>query len=407
MKLARLGLHATLVAGGLWGATLPGCSCAAGADPEDGEGGGGAAEGGSGASSGTFNDGGNNPGFDGEECAASTIANAVPASILVVLDKSGSMAGGDGVPDKWAPTRSALQSAMATAQQDLIVGLMPFPKGDFEWGFAETQCALDPSTPQCEALFADGGCEDVNTSPVVPLGPLSATQGPINSWLNANGPDGGTPTLWALKAAYEHMRGVSAEGERYVLLMTDGEPNTYTPEMTVGPFTFPESNLECKQLPDIVAEASAGASGSPVVKTFVIGSPGSEGASTFLSEVAVAGLTGPAGCQASSGQCHFQIGTANFQADLQAALDVIAGQISECIFALPEGEEVDPNKVNVLVETATGDEEVYQDPSHQDGWDYTDGSKTKIQLFGPACEAFQNTEGNKIEIVLGCETVVK
>ena len=68
-------------------------------------------EGGSGASSGTFNAGGNNPGFDGEECAASTIANAVPASILVVLDKSGSMAGGDGVPDKWAPTRSALQSA--------------------------------------------------------------------------------------------------------------------------------------------------------------------------------------------------------------------------------------------------------------------------------------------------------
>lgn len=385
------------------------CACSAGADPNDGEGGDGQGAGQSdGGGTTNFGDGGKQPGFDGEECAASTIANAVPASVLVVLDKSGSMNGGDGEPDKWGPTKAALQAAMGIADQKLIVGLMPFPAGEFEWDFAQQgACAFDPSAAGCAELYADGGCEDVHETPVVALGPLSTTQSQINGWLNSNSADGGTPTLWALKNAYEHMRGVQAEGERYVLLMTDGVPNTHQEPINAGPFTIPESNIECKDLPDIVAESGAAATGSPVVKTFVIGAPGSEDASTFLSDVAVAGLTAPDGCVAGSGQCHFQIGTANFQADLQAALDVIAGQISECIFALPQGEDVDPNKVNVLIEAMGGDIEVYQDPDHMNGWDYTDGSQTKIQLFGSACEQFQETQGNKIVIVLGCTTVVK
>lgn len=366
--------------------------------------------GGPGATTGSGFGGGStgSSGFDGEECASNTFANAVPASVLVVLDRSGSMSGGDGQPDKWAPTKNALKQMMQSADQELRFGLSPFPKGDFNWDFgSQLTCAQNPSSPTCAAQYADGGCEDVHTTPVVAVAPLSSSAAPISAWLDGNGPNGGTPTLWALKAAYEHMRSVDAQGERYVLLITDGEPNQYTPAQSIGPISFPEMNLECKTLAEIEAETLAASSGSPVVKTFVIGSPGSEGAASSLSQLAVNGLTAPDGCTASSGQCHFRIGSANFQADLQAVLDEIAGAISECVFALPSGEDVDPGKVNVKVETESGELEVFRDPAHQDGWDYTDGSQTKIELYGPACEAYKASKGNEIVIVLGCVTVVK
>ena len=346
--------------------------------------------------------------FGDANCGASTYANAVPASILVVLDRSGSMAGGDGQPDKWGPAVSAMNAMMAGASPDLNVGLLPFPAGNFD-DSGLVGCTLNPSTPQCAAIFADGGCKDVDAAPVVAVGPLTSTQAPISSWLAANGPSGGTPTLYALKTGYTIMRDLPIEGERYVLLMTDGEPNVHTPAQMLGPLTIPESNIECGQLPDIEAEALSASGGSPSVKTFVIGSPGSEPAGQFLSQVALNGLTPKSpNCNPAAKDCHYQIGQTNYQADLQAALDKITGTISDCIFEIPQGTDmVDPDKVNVVVETSGGTIETYKDPSHQDGWDYTDSSHTTVQLYGPACEAYKAEKGSKVSILLGCETVVK
>ncbi len=344
----------------------------------------------------------------GENCGATTYASQVPPSLLILLDRSGSMSGDDNTPNKWSPTVQAVANMMAAAPSDMEVGLLPFPAGNFD-SSGLALCALNPSSSGCAALFADGGCQDVDQTPVVAVGPLSQTEAPINQWLNANGPDGGTPTLWALKTAYDIMRAYNAQGERYVLLITDGEPNVHTPEMTIGPFTFPESNIECKTTAEIEAEALAASSGSPVVKTFVIGSPGAEPAAKFLSQVALNGLTPKSpNCSPAAGDCHYQIGQASFQGDLEAALESITGSISDCVFAIPQGnEEVDPDKVNVQLETSAGTTLVYKDTSHTDGWDYTDASHTKIQIYGPACEAYKAEKGAKVTIVLGCETVVK
>jgi hypothetical protein len=286
----------------------------------------------------------------------------------------------------------------------LNVGLLPYPAGEFAWdGIAS--CTFDMSSPQCQEYFADGGCTDVATEPVVAGAPLGATQGQISSWLNNNGPEGGTPTKVALENGYAIMQNLAADGERYVLLITDGEPTTAAPPM--GP--FPAMNVPCGQLADIEAAALAAAQGTPAVKTFVIGSPGSEGAGQFLSTVAQNGQTAKSpACSPAASDCHYQIGQANFEADLQAALDAIAGAVQDCVFKIPEGtEEVDPGKVNVVVATSAGDESVYKDTSHADGWDYTDGTMTAIRLYGPACEAYQAEEGAAVSIVLGCETIVK
>lgn len=343
-----------------------------------------------------------------ESCGASTFANQVPGNVLVVLDKSGSMSGGDGVPDKWAPTVTAIKSMMSSAGPDLGMGLLPFPEGKFD-DSGLVGCALDPGSPQCAAIFADGGCQDVAMTPVVPVGPLSQTQSQISGWLDSNGPGGNTPTLWALKRAYAYMAAANVPGERFVLLITDGVPTTYEPAMMPFPgFGFPESNIECKELADIEAEALNAAMATPKIRTFVIGSPGSEGAADFLSQVAVNGETPKSpNCSAAAGDCHYQIGQGNFQQELEAALADISGKLSECVFEIPDGEDADPDYVNVELDAGGMKTPLYKDTAHQDGWDYTDDSHTKVELFGPACEKFKAEQGAQVSIILGCKTVVK
>lgn len=387
-------------------------ACSAGtnnnsAGNDGGGGSGGSGNGGSGNGGDELVGGSSGTGTITESCGASTFANQVPGSILVVLDKSGSMAGGDGQPDKWAPTVSAINTMMAAAGPDLGMGLLPFPEGKFD-DSGLVACGLNPSSPQCAALFADGGCQDVATTPVVPVGPLSQTQSQISAWLSGNGPGGNTPTLWALKRAYAYMATANVPGERFVLLITDGVPTTYTPAMGFPGFMIPESNIECKQLADIEAEALAAAQGSPKIKTFVIGSPGSEGASDFLSQVAVNGETPKSpNCSAAAGDCHYQIGKANFQQELEAALNDISGKLSECVFEIPDGENADPDYVNVELDSSGMKTQLYKDTSHADGWDYTDDTHTKVELFGPACDKFKAEKGAQVSIILGCKTVVK
>jgi hypothetical protein len=374
--------------------------------------GGGGSSGGSGGEDTIAGSGGSTGSTISESCGSSTFANQVPGSILVVLDKSGSMGGGNGVADKWGPTVQAVKAMMSAAGPDLGMGLLPFPEGKFDDSGLVT-CTFDPSTPQCAALFADGGCEDIATTPVVAVAPLATSMGPITSWLDSNGPGGGTPTLGALKNAYEAMRNVDVPGERFVLLLTDGEPTTHQPEQSLmvpgfPPIVTPESNVLCGDLPDIEAEATAAAMGTPKVKTFVIGSPGSESAGSFLSQLAINGETQKsANCSAGAKNCHYQIGQANYQQELEAVLADIAGKLSECVFEIPDGENADPDYVNVNVETGGGKTQLYKDPAHADGWDYTDDGHTKVELFGPACEKFKAQKDAQVSIILGCKTEVK
>lgn len=366
-------------------------------------------DGGSGAGNiGGFGTGGDNIAGGGttgsitESCGASTFANQVPGSILVVLDRSGSMGPGNGQPDKWAPTKNALKQMMSAASSQLSMGLLPFPEGKFNDSML-LACAANPMSPQCAALFADGGCEDVAMTPIVPLAPLAQTNAAISSWLDSHSPGGGTPTLTALKRAYSYMQTVDAPGERFVLLMTDGEPNVHQ-QLPI----FGDTNVKCGTLADIEAEALAAAAGTPKIRTFVIGAPGSEDAGSFLSQLAINGETKKSpDCSAGAKNCHYQIGGANFQQDLEAALAEISGKLSECVFELPDGENVDPGFVNVNLESGGETTQLYKDTSHVDGWDYTDASHTKVELFGPACEKFKAEQDAKVSIILGCETIAK
>ena len=71
------------------------------------------------------------------------------------------------------------------------------------------------------------------------------------------------------------------------------------------------------------------------------------------------------------------------------ALADIAGKLSECVFEIPDGENADPDYVNVNVESGGMTTQLFKDSDHADGWDYTDDSHTKVELYGPACEKFK------------------
>lgn len=330
-------------------------------------------------------------------------ANRVPASLLVLLDRSGSMSDGG----KWEAAVAAITSMVDKGNDELGVGLLRFPEGKFD-DSGLGLCALNPSTAQCKALFADGGCKDISTTPQVEVGPLKTTRAQIKSVLKSTSPTGGTPTRWALKNAWAYQQKLQTNGERYVLLVTDGLPQTH--EAAMGPpLNLPESNVECGVLADIGAETTAAKNGTPPVKTFVIGAPGSETDPKFLSGVAYNGGTGKPGCVWDQGNCHFQIGSANFEKDLEAVLTEIAGKIASCVFEVPKSPDADPKSVNVTVTTTTmGEVTLYRDASHKDGWDYTDASSTKIEIFGAQCDAIKGANTSaQVQILFGCKTQEK
>ena len=149
------------------------------------------------------------------------------------------------------------------------------------------------------------------------------------------------------------------------------------------------------------------------IRTFVIGSPGSEGARMSLSQMASQGGTARAGCNdAGPEYCHFDMTTqADFGAALNAALgEVIADIPLTCEFAIPPapaGMELDRNRVNVTYDNGDGTTtDLGRDTSGActaDGWDYTpDG--TQIRLCGALCEQVKMDGNASIRIELGCTT---
>lgn len=407
-------------------------ACSATSDEEFSAKGGSAGSGGgsAGTGGGVLDASGGGSSIDDENCGEATYsALRVPANVLMLLDKSGSMTscpdGSDSCSqDKWDGARQAISASLSSAPPELGVGLVFFPAGEYPHYFQCQNCLTTAMqnngnvSAQCQPIIEDCGCLDVSSTPEVPVDKLATTLPKIQSELSSASPDGNTPTFHALSAAYDVMRNLPAEGDKYVLLMTDGDPTTHQPREEIpGPITIviPESFHLCREAPDILAVAHEAATGTPPVKTFVVGSPGVENFG-FMSEIAVAGGTSRTptcdsseGCNNADNCCHYQIGGSNFAADLEALLTEIAGQLATCVFAIPSGDEnVNPDLVNVRYQIPGSEEEdLLRDPAHEDGWDYTDDSKTKVEIFGPACDAIKANTESEVTILLGCKTKVK
>lgn len=330
----------------------------------------------------------------GSECAKGTAtADAIPAVVQMVVDTSGSMDwGADGGRNprrgesKWEITSAALKEAVAKLPATVAVGINFFPNNPRDGACIRNRVDLPI------ALLEEEG---------------SMQRERFNDAIDDASPRGGTPTHGAFVFGAETVTASNLSGKKFVLLITDGDP-TWTLEC--------EGDGQTKVAPaaiEALVQSVADTYTQDGVSTFVIGSPGSEGARTELSRMASEGGTARAGCSDSGPEyCHLDMTTADdFAAALRQGLAEVAGAIGTCEYAVPDappGQDLDPTLVNVLYTKGDGSQVSIPKDAAGDcasGWKYDDeASPTKITLCGADCDAVEKDTGGRIDVIFGCLT---
>jgi hypothetical protein len=304
-------------------------------------------------------------------------ADAAPAVVQLVVDTSQSMSQNPPGEDnsKWNITREALIDGIDALPNSTALGLTFYPNtsntGDM---------CLDNEVAVPVALLDQGQRTDIEQE------------------LNGMNVGGGTPTHGALRFGGQTIGAADLPGNKFIVLITDGVPSrTIDCEGT--------ANNPVDSQP--IIDEAAGLLDDDI-RTFVIGSPGSEDARSDLSEIAEAGGTDTGGCDHDGpNYCHFDMTTADNLGDaLRDALGAIAGEILDCQYAIPtppSGMVIDRNAVNVVYTPGSGDPETLSPDTTvgdcTDGWEY-DGDN--IVLCGPTCDRVQNDPTGSVELLFGC-----
>jgi hypothetical protein len=334
-----------------------------------------------------------------EACALSTdTVAAVPSVLQLVIDTSGSMDWppgwapknpNDSKPPgatKWEITRDALAAAVDSLAPEMALGATFFP--DTTDNDPDTLC--------------------LRNEVALPIGVLgSASSKQRANWstaLAAVVPNGATPTEGAYLYGVQQLDATALPGNQFVLLITDGTPTcTLDCQCT-------DNNLPVDSGPLIDDAGQALARG---IRTFVIGSPGSEDTRSVLSALAREGGTAQPNCSDDGPvYCHLDMTTEpDLAKGLAGALDQVAASLRSCEYPIPSppgNRTLDPNLVNVLYTPSQGKTEtIGRDPSSSrcdQGWQYSSDGKNII-LCGDTCTAAKNDVGAKVEILFGCKTV--
>lgn len=205
---------------------------------------------------------------EGDVCNSKDVQfESLTPTVMILVDRSTSMFRSDlangsspmfgTFPDRWEAVRDAL-SGLSQFSGDVAFSLATFT-GLFD---QETQALI--SCPEMEHLDMVPATD--NFDQILAALPPSAEAIPP-------GPSE-TPTGEAVTAAYEALAALESAGNKYILLVTDGEPDTCT-----------KPNPQCGQDPAIGAVQAAYAAG---VSTYVIGL-GDDAGEKFLNDVAHAG----------------------------------------------------------------------------------------------------------------------
>jgi hypothetical protein len=336
--------------------------------------------------------------------ATSYVSEEVPASILFVLDRSGSMVcnappvqtsvscetttlRADATqPSKWEITTAALNGAFA--------------------GLSGGTASIGLS------LFSSDGYCGVDSIPIADLAPMNAVHlQALSDAMAASSPAGGTPIVGGVVQAYHHLHEeLHAQGNRYVVLITDGEESCGTK----GDGTD-AADLEAARGRLLTVEVQKARDAN--IKTFVVGVPGSEGARGFLSQLAFLGGTArDPNCihdGSPAGNCHFDLtAEADLAGVLQTTLGKIGGKALGCEFKTPPGGN---GLVNVQFSRAGGEPVCFpQDPAPceagSNGWQFAkdpagNDDTTRVVLCGAACEAVKADPTTRVDVVLGCPII--
>ncbi len=353
-------------------------------------------------------------------CAGTSSELEVPPALLeFVVDVSGSMTDipkGSTGQNKWQITQAALSNAINNGLPERTgVGMLFFPNMN--------------TVPNHNTTPIDiTNC--VNTSALIPAAPLGAAgstqRAAIASGLANASVAGGTPTDDAYEYAYAS--GVIPAMQTYgyftpfMVLITDGQPTISLGCEGTGQTAYPVD------WHPIVTDIATAFSNQPLVKTFIIGSPGSEAQSStgadgrpWLSQAARAGGTQltPDCVDTGLNFCHFDMTqSTDFATDLANALKSIIDSSIPCSVQIPppsDGKTPDPAAINVVYqENVTGGTPTQQWLIGQtsdttcgggtaDGW-YLDPASGKIVLCPLTCRTVQSDKYAVLNVRQGCLT---
>jgi hypothetical protein len=304
---------------------------------------------------------GSTPTGDANCGAVTSNTQHMPADVLLVLDRSGSMnesmseacycdpanASGGGAKacadtanctTRWQAVTSALSGTLTAT-------------GDIRWGL--------------KLYTSNGsGCTVSNGVEVA----ISATGAAgIQSRISSTSPGGNTPTAQAIAAATAYLKTVSDANNKVILLATDGEPN-----------------------------CASGGSGTPNVPATV---DAITAAKTAGYPVYVIGIGPSVGnldnfAQAGGTDKYFPATSA---ADLTSALTAISTAVTTCTFNSPTPPP-DPNNVAVYLDKNL----VTKDAAN--GWSFGATNQT-IVLNGNSCDLVTSGKATAVQILFGCPGV--
>lgn len=292
----------------------------------------------------------------------SFVADGTPTTpdMLIVLDRSGSMNpdNNDDNTDRWGGSRTALIEVTQMFDDQVRFGLMTFPGVAPGGGGGNAECAP--------------GNLDV---------PIALNAGPtIAMTLQGMDADGRTPTAAALQAALPIVSVQAAPDEvapsKYVLLVTDGDPNCSGGGRGGGR----DDAARMQTIQAIQALTAAN------VKTFVVGyqTAGTDFAEQ-LDRMAAAGGTGAT--------THISVDSG---AGLRDTISQIASKLVSCTYQL-KNPVADPSKVLV---TVAGRPRNLNNAA--DGW-RLEGDRRTVTLVGSACQDVQ--AGAVFSVQVTCEAV--
>lgn len=358
-------------------------------------------------------------------------ARQAPAAMMVVLDRSSSMADNG----KWLTASHAIVEALDQDVFDSMwVGFYAAPSGSAAGpaciGGLPVACQA-PAFPQIDLQPAGA---NKSTDPM-------GVRHDIKTWVANNQPDNGlgdaSPLYAGIQAALLSLSEWKPDGKRILFVVTDGTLSCAQFSMRPG---FGDCNgcdhdwEDPNNIADLLRKANQ-ADKKPV-ESFVVGVPGADSYDPqgcgyppyhmrlALSAIAYAGSPKnvPAGCDGTmftrAGgdpklSCHFDMTQGKFDSQTLAdTISQIRGKVLGCVYDLPKPETgtVDRDRVNVEYTLGGGTTKLYRRKDKGNEckdagcWDYNpDG---KVELLGKACEDVKGARDVKVKIVVGCATVL-
>jgi hypothetical protein len=332
-------------------------------------------------------------------CAGwSTEGESLPAILQLVVDVSGSMdedaPGGGG--SKWDVTREALRDAIEALPDSVSLGVLYYPN-------RSTEGSDEPRDVS----------ECVNVDEIVPIDILGSNGHRVAVDQSLDEADTGdfTPTHDAYRYALaQSLLPYQSSLKKFMLLITDGAP-TFRLDC-IGDTQEVMDQPTQPIIDEIAGAADAG------IQTFLIGSPGSEESfesgtdmRPWLSRAAIEGGTAAAGCSENGPEfCHMDMTQeTDFAQALRDGLASVVGQVVDsCTFAVPappEGETIDANQTNLIINWTNGDSSLILPDNTGDcseGWQFT--ATDEVTLCAASCEAIKADSGATVQLTFGCTT---